>query len=330
MPRGAATAPFDPAWARRLDALAAATSVPDPGSDDYTELVWAFARERAGRLDADQLVRLATLPHTQRRLARDAWVRRYLECAERSFAGRPLQGGARAHWLTTQRRARERGQLAAGRVQLLERLDGFTWTPNDDRWHHHLEKVRAFTSEHGRLPARRDDLAAAAWLASQRFLLRAGQVRPGRAEELASLPGWTESLAAADRNRAAWAERVAELERFLEGDGCYPDPHAEDPAEVELARWVTSQRKAHRGGDLSAQRTAVLVALPNWRWTEREASFDRRICELRHSLDGGPVTTAHPLYSWVLDQRRRHREGRLTDQQREALRELGLLPAGAA
>jgi len=322
----AATPAADPQWCGRLDALAAADGPPAPITDDYTWLVWAFAQERAGQLSPEQAARLTVLPDQLRALPDDPWVRRYLECAARSFDARPLSGGPRARWLSAQRGLHARGELPAGRAALLERLEGFTWnSPDDERWWAVCAAVTSFAAEHGRIPTHGDDPALARWLSGQRRRLRMGRLDPERSGALSGLPGWTESLAVR-RTRENWEARLDELRRFLaDGDGCYPDPKAADPAEADLGKWLDWQRQCRSRSDLSAARAATLESLPKWRWLARDVEFDWRICELRHELAGAPIPADHRLYNWVLIQRRRHREGRLTAEQVSDLEALGLL-----
>lgn len=305
---------------------AALSEPPPPDSNSYVELVWSFALNASGRLAEQPSRRLASLPAPVLALAEDAWVRRYLECAARSLAGRAPGGGSRTAWLSAQRRSRADDALPAGRAELLERLDGFTWTPDADRWRTAYNRVADFASTRGRIPARGDDRRLATWLANQRLILRMGRMDERRAAALAELPGWTQSLRTV-RTRQVWESYLSRLKDFLtEGDGCYPDPHSNDADEAELGWWVNRQRDCHRRRDLSAQRVAALEALPKWRWSERDAVFDWRICELRRELDGAPLTSSHRLYDWVLSQRRRHRDGRLSDEQVADLTGLGLLP----
>mgnify|MGYP002079160736 CR=1 FL=1 len=288
--------------------------------------MWAFAQERAGQLSPDQVAALAALPAEVRSLADDPWVRCYLDCAARSVAGRPLSGGPCARWLSEQRRSRTRGELPDGRVALLERLQGFTWTsPDDERWWLVYADVTSFASARGRIPTHGDDPVLARWLAGQRRRMRMGRLDADRSAALDRLPGWAESLAVR-RTRANWEARFSQLRHFLaDGDGCYPDPKSSDPAEGELGLWCDWQRQCRSRGDLSAGRAAALEALPKWRWLARDVEFDWRAGELRRELRGGPIPEGHALYHWVRRQRRRHREGRLTAEQVADLEVLGLL-----
>jgi hypothetical protein len=316
----------EPPWCKGVARLADSLTAPSPDTNDYVSLVWAAALDRSGRLPAEQSRQLNRLPAEVWGLVdRDAWVRRYMACAERDFAGRPLTGSWRTDWVSLQRRRRTRGEMPAGQVELLDRLGQFTWTPDDDRWEAMLDRTADFAVAHGRMPSRSDDPAIAAWLAVQRFLLRRGRMSSERQAALENLPGWADSLDT-PRVSGQWEGRYAELASFLSrAGGAYPDHRSTDPAEAALGRWAEHQRACHRRADLSSARVQALESLPKWRWSSRDGVFDRRICELRADLKGGPISSDHHMYRWVVTQRRRHREGRLTDDQIKDLDSLGLL-----
>jgi hypothetical protein len=297
---------------------------PAPDSHDYTRLVWAFARERAGRMKQQHRLYIATLPEPLRNLSRDPWVRRFLECAARDAAGQPLGGGARGEWLKRQRHLYASGAMPKGRAALLDRLVGFTWTPDADRWGATYDQVAAFVDEHGRIPSRGDDSVLAAWLAAQRLQLRTDRLDPSRAESLARLPGWRESLSTA-RARVEWEARLAKLARFQSRYGFYPDRTSDNAAEAELGRWAHQQRGMYQRSDLSAPRIEALETLPGWRWRTRDATFDRNLFLLRRELMRRPIPRDHPSYKWVESQRRRHQGGRLSEEQSAALEALGML-----
>jgi hypothetical protein len=298
--------------------------LPTPDSHDYTRLVWAFARERAGRMKQQHRLYIATLPEPLRNLSRDPWVRRFLECAARDAAGQPLGGGARGEWLKRQRHLYASGAMPKGRAALLDRLVGFTWTPDADRWGATYDIVAAFVDEHGRIPSRGDDPVLAAWLAAQRLQLRTDRLDPIRAESLARLPGWRQSLSTA-RARVEWEAGLAKLVRFRAKNGFYPDRTSDNAAEAELGRWAHQQRGMYQRSDLSAARIDALEKLPGWRWRTRDATFDRNLFLLRRELDSRPIPRDHPIYKWVESQRRRHQGGRLSEEQSAALEALGML-----
>lgn len=314
-----APAPTEPRRVHR-----AGTPCPSLDSDEYASLVWALAQSRTGRVDAAGMRRLNAFPGAYQSLSRDRWVQRYLECAERSFAGRPLAGGELGSWIKRQRYAFAAGELPAGRVALLERLEGFTWTPDADRWSATFDRVAEFARRNGRIPSRGDDAILAGWLANQRFSLRKGRLDADRVTALETLPGWRDSLST-PRAPGQWDAMLGRLAEFRAEHGFYPDHRSDDPAEAELGQWAHQQRGHHHRSDLAARRVESLAKLPGWRWSTRDATFDRRVCELRDELSAGPITRDHPLYRWVETQRRRHRDGRLSDEQSDALEALGLL-----
>lgn len=315
------------AWHEHAAALARAHKAPDPATDDYTWLVWALRQRRSGQLSPLQRIALDIHPEPVRDLHQQPWVQRFMECAARDAEGMALGGGERTAWLTAQRRARARGSLPAGRSALLERLSGFTWTPGADRWDSTMVRVADFALRKGRIPTRGDDPELSGWLAAQRFALRAGRLDAARIAALESIPGWSESLSST-RSQSVWEHRLAALRSFQAERGRYPRADATDPCEAAAGRWVSVQRELHRRGDLSRHRADALCAIPGWRWTAREADFDARADQLARELGGAPIDTGHRLYGWVVSQRRRHREGRLSPEQVDVLRSLNLLQDG--
>lgn len=314
-------APVDLEWMRRAAAL---TEAPDPNSDAYTWLVWQWHLRETGALNSRQRAVLGALPAAVRQLRADSWVQRFLCVAALDHAGQPISGDWRTQWLARQRRLHSLSVLPAARAELLDRLDDFSWQPVGERWHSSLAEIMEFTDQHGRLPARADDPRAAGWLAAQRFALRHGRMQPERARALAALPGWSKSMNST-RSRTPWELRCRQLRAFVDANRRYPDVDSTDPGEVAAARWVTTQREQYRRDGLSDYRVKQLSALPGWRWSARDAAWDERFRELAHESRRGPIGTDHRLYSWVVAQRRRHRDGRLTPEQAARMRSLGML-----
>lgn len=320
-----APSPNSPAWSQLARSVtAAAPEVPSElSTEQYVWLVWAQVQRNCAQLDTGQI---AALDKALSRVRIDQrWVDRYVEIAARDVAGLPLTGGWRTQWLARQRRQRAESSLPVERVALMELLEGFSWNPVEARWNAAFDRITAFTDQHGRIPTRSDDLGMANWLAGQRFALRAHRLPTDRARSLARLPGWMESLSST-RARQPWEQRCAQLRLFLTTHQRYPRVTARDAEECVLARWVTTQREQARRDGLSAYRTAALSALPDWRWTARDTVWDhhyRQLCV--ETLRGVPIGTDHALYTWVVAQRRRHRDGRLSAEQTRLLQSMNLL-----
>lgn len=141
-------------WFAYAATLSHRTCAPEADTITYTWLVWALWCLRAGLLSPPEQVALAGLPLEVLTVADEVWTLRFFACAARDRAGLALGGGTRTAWLTAQRRAHARGAMPAGRAALLEHLDGFSWTPGEDRWRSMLNRVRLHTERTGALPVR--------------------------------------------------------------------------------------------------------------------------------------------------------------------------------
>lgn len=312
-------------WAERAALLAGLRGDTSLDTESYVWLVWARTQRRAGHLNADQRQMLGRLDAPLSGVAEGPWERRFRQVALRDMSGLTLAGQWRTQWLTRQRRARAQGTLDRGKVALLDRLRGFDWTPGDAQWEETFAKVARFADEHGHIPTRADDVRMSNWLATQRLALRADRLRYDRVQALNGLPGWSAALSST-RSRQPWERQCEQLRVFLERVGRYPSADSADPAEVGLASWVTAQREQVRRDGLSPYRIQALSALPGWRWSARDAAWDERFAQVRTELSrSGSIGRDHPLYTWVVAQRRRHRDGRLRPEQVSALRELNLL-----
>lgn len=320
-----ATVPVDADWFKQVEALTNLRGVLDWGSDLYLWLVWQWHLAEQHQLSSEQLKTLRALPDRVQSLRDTLWVSRFLEVADLDAAGQPLTGQWRTQWLTRQRRMYRDGALARGRIQLLELLDGFSWEPVSDQWNRTFAVAADFAALHGRIPSRADHAALAGWLATQRFSLRSGRLNKQRAAALTELPGWSSALAARD-SRMPWEWRREQLRVFLDEQDRYPSVRADDPTEAALGAWVRTQRDQFRRGDLIPSRAQALLDLPGWRFSAHAAAWDVRLREVSAAArEAGGIRTDHPLYGWVVNQRRRGRAGQLSAQQTAALEALNLL-----
>jgi hypothetical protein len=92
--------------------------------------------------------------------------------------------------------------------------------------------------------------------------------------------------------------------------------------------WCTNQRKSHKDGELSTDRTTRLEALPKWSWDPKiddwNAAFNTLVAyQRKHGhiqvpkdlmLDDGRL-----LYSWIGNQRDRNRRGKVSNERKKLL-----------
>ncbi len=98
-----------------------------------------------------------------------------------------------------------------------------------------------------------------------------------------------------------------------------------------LGAWAMSRRKQYRLGVLSPGRIAALEAIRGWEWNPHNAAWHRMFTHLERAADHHG-TVAHITQTavidgvnighWVMAQRTRHRQGRLTPDRVDALQAL--------
>ncbi|MDF2497138.1 MAG: helicase-associated [Arthrobacter koreensis] len=135
-------------------------------------------------------------------------------------------------------------------------------------WEERCAELVNFRRQHGRLPRGYLDgeSSLCSFLQYQREQYRAGKLPPSRKIRLDDqVPGWL-TPPKAERERALWQQRVAELENFIRKHGRYPRyKYAVDQTEKVLAVWLQRQRQCARTGKLEPARESELnSAAPGW------------------------------------------------------------------
>jgi superfamily II DNA or RNA helicase len=125
-----------------------------------------------------------------------------------------------------------------------------------------------------------------------------------------------------------WDERYGELVAFKEREGhCnVPEPYEDNPA---LGRWVRNQRSRVKAGSVAPDRVARLDAL-GFVWEPREALWDEvylHLTQFKAQEGHCDVPASYPedpsLSTWVDSQRQNERSGKLSNERRRKLEELG-------
>ena len=134
---------------------------------------------------------------------------------------------------------------------------------------------------------------------------------------------------------SSWWETFGELERFHTEHGHLDVPSAyRTPSGLALRTWLAGCRRLHRTGALPAERARALETLGiDW---NPQRGWERGIAELhRYRREYGTAEVPYDhvaadgflLGAWLAAQRRRHRDGLLTDREETALRAIGIDPA---
>ena len=264
----------------------------------------------------------------------EAWMRAFQHaCAWQQQHGhlevpddyRAPGGASLATWLTRQRTAYRNNTLPAGRITLLEQI-GFGWDAGQARWmrrYHQLTTALARPGGQQHLPAGSPE---AIWLESQRVLHRAGKLPAARITLL-------EQAGIVLRRADIWHISYQALADFRAAHGHLRVPKGtRTSAGTDLGAWVITQRA--RKDRLTGRQVKLLEQI-GFSWDTRHDAWHERYQQARVFKDQhGHLTppSGTPLRSWLYQQRKKHRAGRLSPKQQQLLHDLGALtsPPGDA
>jgi hypothetical protein len=135
-----------------------------------------------------------------------------------------------------------------------------------------------------------------------------------------------------------WMAMLGVLHEYVQDRWWLPPSRAtweKDGETWEVGAWVATQRSLRKRGLLQEDRAFLLEQVPDWKWESDEASgarstaWQRRyeVLKRKAAASGVPGVAARAALGgrpwsvglWVYNQRKKHREGKLTDHQVAAL-----------
>jgi superfamily II DNA or RNA helicase len=274
---------FDAQWETAFGLLLAfveregTSLVPQSHREDGVSLGGWVSQQRGkhvkGVLGAERQRRLEQLPGWSWDPKADCWEAAFaLLCAyqldEHAAAaprGLVYDGFKLGDWVERQRAAYRKGKLDEDRVQRLESLDVWEWSPKEDQWERGFTALLGYVAEHG------DALVPAAlvvggyklggWVNTQRLAHLDGTMLQDRCNRLESVSGWSW-----DPHSDSWNRAFELVEAYARehGHARVPDKHWVDG--FALGAWVVAQRMRRRRGSLVPEREMRLSSLPGWSW----------------------------------------------------------------
>lgn len=221
-----------------------------------------------------------------------------------------VDGYSLGEWVNTQRDRRVKGTLPLEREERLDRLAGWSWDPNADKWEEGFRHLLAFVEQNGHaaVPPRLvfNGYRLGQWTMVQRAFHAKARLDADRASRLARLEGWS-----FDPRSDRWDEGYSKLLRFVETNGDARVPSTCTIDAYNLGGWVKSQRRAYSAGKLSAARRERLERLDGWTWRatgdEWDEGFKRLVEHIAKNGDAlvpaSYVTDGYRLGAWVNAQR---------------------------
>jgi superfamily II DNA or RNA helicase len=231
------------------------------------------------------------------------------------------ENGPLAKWVGRKRTKFNCGELSDEEIAKLQNI-GFLFSPFIDKWNNNYELLVAFQREFGHcnIP-QRDKNSLGLWIHRQRQQKKQGNLSAEQIEKLDKLNfDW-------DPAETNWNNTFNELQVYiLEKGNCYIPRKGEYKV---LSTWATRQRKEYIRGTLSKERIERLNSI-NFDWDPLETKWMEMFNTLFiHFKENGPGIVPKKsenlsLYKWVATQIQSHREGKLSNERKKSLTEIGL------
>ncbi|MGC0344349.1 Helicase associated domain protein [Streptomyces sp. SLBN-8D4] len=260
--------------------------VPSDYTDSYGYTLGAFITtmrdaRTANRLDTEWIAELDTLDMIWDKHDA-AWRARLTAAADYHRAHGHLAAPATTPtgaWLAEQRSLATHGQLDPARAADLAAIDPDWLLPHGPDWHRKYHLLRAHLAA-GNDPHVLDrttvlgSVKIGSWLHRQ---LSGWHTLAGHQQRLLTdigVDAQTHPLTAVRRPRRTFAENVQILEFFLHRERRAPAAREEitvDGDRVRIGSWLAKARSAHRSGQLSSERVALVAPLFHGDWTDESA-----------------------------------------------------------
>jgi hypothetical protein len=239
-------------------------------------------------------------------------------------------------WLNTQRRFYNKDLLPHDRVARLESL-GFVWNPHAYDWEEGFLKLKEFKKIYAHCQVTQkylfNDFKLGQWVSVQRSAYKNGTISSERISRLDELGfNWGQRI---DLSKTrTWDENFALLKSFKAEYG-----HCRVPQiykyDLQLGRWVASQRANYKKASLSSERISLLESLGFFNWGQRiDLSKTRTWDENFALLKSFKAEYGHcrvpqiykydlQLGRWVASQRANYKKASLSSERISLLESLG-------
>ena len=241
-------------------------------------------------------------------------------------------------WLVTQRMAKKNGIRKWGfSEERSARLDeiGMVWDVPDYLWEENYEAAVRYHRENGDLdvPAKYVDsegICLGVWLDSMRKSRRTGS-RSLTAEQISRLDKL--GMSWDDRNNRKWNDMFRELTEYYKDNNNFNIPVSYKTKNGAcLDTWVERQRILYRDGKLSDARIEKLKSInfvfdvTSSRWEEKYLLLKKYYDEHGNTDISDDLTVSKAsINTWISRQKKYAKEGRLSEEQIEKLKAIGLL-----
>ena len=278
------------------------------------------------RLSDDRIIRLQMLRNWSWEPRERNWeqlYREYLKWHElniESESDTMLFPDSLRSWALHQRVSYRKEQLPETRIKLLEEIPGWKWDLKEihqANWDQKFQELIIFEEAHGHASPLKSHKSLGAWVRQQRASYAAQILSPEKVTLLESIKTWKWSV-----HKAKWQDIYETVICFVQENKSLPSKDSNS----ELAKWISSQRKAFLNNTLSNDRILLLKKIPGLDWgASRDWSsywnsqYEKILLFCRQNNGVLPATSDPDLGRWTVLQRTLYRKGQLSIERIELL-----------
>ena len=236
-------------------------------------------------------------------------------------------GESLATWCLYQRRAYKAGTLSEEHLEKLKSI-GFMFYPKEADWDRRFEQYKRYIKKNGKRISVETEFEGeklGRWAQKQRMMYKKGELSAEHFEKLQSV-GFIFDLAEDD-----WDWHFEQYKRYInENNGNSYILQRMDYEGDSLGAWMNRQRMLYKKGELSAERFEKLQSV-GFIFDPEEDEWNRHFEQYKRYINennGNPYIPQRMDYegehlgSWVGTQRKRYKEGRLSEEQYQKLKEI--------
>ena len=218
--------------------------------------------------------------------------------------------------------------MSVEKIEALEKLDWWIWETETFTWEERFAQCVNVYKKLNKLPSvlSKVDIEkqVASWICNQRQACKNGKLSVKNIDTLNELDWWIW-----ETDTFTWEERLELFVNVYNKLNKLPSPSSKDDEESRAAIWMHNQRQNYKNGTLSVNNIETLEELDWWIW-ERKTTWEDRFAQcviVYNKLNKLPTSSSKDYDekqagSWIGDQRKAYKKGKLSVKNIEKLEEL--------
>jgi hypothetical protein len=166
-------------------------------------------------------------------------------------------------------------------ASLLEKIPGWVWVDDDNRWNESFSLLERYSKEFGTSSVKQGvtfhGYELGNWVARQRRRYKGANNRASitdsEKQRLEALPGWSWDASqnrSTDSRDKAWEASFTALKKFVDREKTLKIPPKHQENGIFIARWVAKQRQLYKGsakaGLIRPEEIKRLESINGWKW----------------------------------------------------------------